>query len=173
MSSKLTRNKGFRTGHWDTFDKPSGNRGFRNGLKRLNGWDKQRGRGPLGLGTVQIPLQGSDRAPDLVSFNGREGRHKRQENLNRLWRRRLIFSNEVRSWYQTDSSRFPPNMPWLNRQGVKHTDPMTWCDGHKKSSLNGQTMQRNLIDEWDFWKRVLYKSLAAFWGKSGEPDFLT
>ena len=29
------------------------------------------------------------------------------------------------------------------------------------------------LDEWDFWKRVLYKSLAAFWGKSGEPDFLT
>ena len=29
------------------------------------------------------------------------------------------------------------------------------------------------IDEWDFWKRELYKSLAAFWGKSGEPDFLT
>ena len=28
-----------------------------------------------------------------------------------------------------------------------------------------------LIDEWDFWKMVLYKRLAAFWGKSREPDF--
>ena len=146
MRSKLTRNKGFRSSHRDTFDKPPGNRGFGDGLKRLNGRDKQRGRRPLGLGTVQKPLQGSDWvSPSLVSFNGREGQHRRQENLNRLRRRRLIFSKNVWSGYQTDSSRFPPKKPWLNRKGVKRTDPVNQGDGHKKSSLDGQAKKRSLM----------------------------
>ena len=38
----------------------------------------RRGRRPLGLETNQIPYQGSDRVPDLVSFNGGEGRHRSQ-----------------------------------------------------------------------------------------------
>ena len=76
MSSKLARNENLRTSHGDALDKPSGDRGLGDGLERLNGRDKQRGRRPLGLGAVQIPLQGSEWAPNFVIFNGREGRDR-------------------------------------------------------------------------------------------------
>ena len=118
-------------------------------LKRLKGRDKQRGRRPLVLGTVQKPLQGSDRTPNLVSFNGREGWHWKQENLNRLRRRRLILCNETRSGNKTNSSRFPPNMSRLNREGMKRTDPVTRSDGHKKNRLDGQTMKRSLVKRFE------------------------
>ena len=156
MSSKPTRNESFRTSYRDALDKPSGDRGLGDGLKRLNGWDKQRGRGPLVLGTVQIPFQGSDRTPHFVCFNGREGRDWRQENLHRLRRRRLILGNEVWSRHKTDTIRFPANMTRLNREGMKRTDhdSVTQSDGHKKRRLNGQTMKTSLVKrfKWRFWK---------------------
>ena len=47
------------------------------------------------------------------------------------------------------------------------------CMRSQKESTKQNIARISHIDWWNFWKRALYKLLAAFLSKSWEPDFLT